>query len=1077
MRDLGRFLPKAVALLILTLVLSPASARGPAAPGSWSPTGPAPDRVDPGNYDIRVHGQALLPTLEQAYGRSGFEAMRAAGRQAVLSMQSSRQSAPGIEVRPSALVGAAEVVRNRGGRLTGPAPGRASTTTVLEFFRDHAGTYGLDRQPAAGLEALGESRSRSTGLRMVRVGQRVKGLPVFQGESRATLDRDGRLVATVGRLVPGIQEELVPAAEGLIPPEEAVRHALASVGIEVESARLHAREAADSPGALDVDSEDPRFSRPIHGERVYFPLAPGVVVPGWAQTTVLGGGNAWHTVVDGRTGILLFRKNLRQEASNRDARFSVYAGGDGRPIEGPAPGAPNHLNPGSGTQFPAVARTIVSMHAVRDPVASPDGWIPDSGSTTIGNNVDAFLDRDEDFADDPGALDSDGRPVGNPDASNKNRDFLGGAPRNFNYTPAPLGSNPNAGDDPSAAPYQRGVVTDLFYLANWYHDRLYGLGFDEAAGNLQNSNFGRGGKSKDPVEALAQIGADIGASDTAFSFWPPDGERGQIGFSLFFSPGPDRDSDLDAPVVLHELTHGLSGRILGNGVGLNWNPGLGMAEGWSDFYGLALIYDRPGDDPDAQYAFGGYSTYLMDRGLVPPGSFTDNYLYGLRRFPYSTDNGVNPLTLADADQATIDLSGGIAPAPFHWENFGASESHSLGEIWAEALWEIRSRIIAQHGSVPAGNQATLEIVTDALKLTPMDPGFIDGRDAILDADCAANACSHEEAIWNGFAERGLGYGAADSGSFGIQQGVSESFETPFLDRAGLMVSDPLGNGNGYPEPGETFNLTVSLVNPWRQAAKGVGSAQATLSSDASDAQVLTSTSSYGPIPPQGVASGTPFVVRLSGNLSCGRAVKLSLDVTSALGSKRIKFTLRAGRPSGAGAPLTFTSAISGGLPIPDGSFTGVIDPLAVNNDLDIADLDFRVDDLRHPFVGNLSLALRSPEGLMTDVIYRPGACTGTFCSQAVNSGDNFIGTRIDDASSRDLMTAGPSLAPFTGDWFPMLNSTFFDDPDPVRQLGRYNGRNADGTWKLIAGDHRVGNTGVLNSWSLIVTPVAYTCGP
>jgi fungalysin metallopeptidase (M36)/proprotein convertase P-domain-containing protein len=483
------------------------------------------------------------------------------------------------------------------------------------------------------------------------------------------------------------------------------------------------------------------------------------------------------------------------------------------------------------------------------------------------------------------------------------------------------------------------------------------------------------------------------------------------------------------------------------------------------------------DDPDAQYGFGGYSTYLMGRRILPPGSFTDNYLYGFRRFPYSTDNSINPLTLSDADQTTIDLTGGIPSSPFHWETFGASEGHSVGEIWAEALWEVRSRIIAAHGSVPGGNQATPQIVTDAIKLTPIDPSFLDARDAILDADCAANSCANEEAIWGGFADRGLGYGAADSGSFSLNMGVRESFSLPHLDVAGIVVTDPQGNGNGFAEPGETVNLTVRLVNPWRQANKGVNSAQATLSADSSDAHVIQGTSTYGAIPPQGETAGTPFVVSLSGNLACGRSLKFTLNVSSALGQSTIRFTLRAGRPNGAGAPLTYTHAIAGGLPIPGHVFTGVIDSLSVPDDLDIADLDFRVDDLRHTFVGNLDLALRSPDGLTTEVIYRPGACFPTFCSQAVNSGDNFIGTVINDASSRDLMTAGPSFAPFTGDWFPPFNSTFFPDSDPVRQMSRYNGKDAGGTWKLFVVDARVGDTGTLNSWSLIVTPVVYTCGP
>ena len=297
---------------------------------------------------------------------------------------------------------------------------------------------------------------------------------------------------------------------------------------------------------------------------------------------------------------------------------------------------------------------------------------------------------------------------------------------------------------------------------------------------------------------------------------------------------------------------------------------------------------------------------------------------------------------------------------------------------------------------------------------------------------------------------------------------------PRLDVAGLSVSDPLGNGNGFAEPGETENLRVRLVNPWCQASKGTGSAQASLSADTPGVEVLQGDSTDGAIPPQGETAGTPFVVRLNSGLACGGVLNFTLSVSSAPGQSNINFTLRAGRPAGSGAPLTFSHDISGGLPVPDNDESGVIDALPISGDFDIADLDFRVDDLQHTFVGNLTLALRSPGGLLTDVIWRPGACLQTSCSQAINDGDNFIGTVIDDASVRDLMHAGPSFAPFTGDWMPAMNSPdppFWSNPDPVGQLSRYNGRSAAGTWKLHVADRRAGSTGTLNSWSLIVTPV------
>ena len=79
---------------------------------------------------------------------------------------------------------------------------------------------------------------------------------------------------------------------------------------------------------------------------------------------------------------------------------------------------------------------------------------------------------------------------------------------------------------------------------------------------------------------------------------------------IFNGPAPDRDGDLDAEIVLHEYTHGLSNRRVGGGVGISALQSAGMGEGWSDFYPLALL-SEPGDDVNGVYASGGYATYLL----------------------------------------------------------------------------------------------------------------------------------------------------------------------------------------------------------------------------------------------------------------------------------------------------------------------------------------------------------------------------------------------------------------------------------------------------------------------------------
>ncbi len=67
------------------------------------------------------------------------------------------------------------------------------------------------------------------------------------------------------------------------------------------------------------------------------------------------------------------------------------------------------------------------------------------------------------------------------------------------------------------------AVTQLFYTNNWLHDYWYDSGFNEAAGNAQLDNFGRGGVGGDPLRAEAQDGALAGSRNNANMTTPADG--------------------------------------------------------------------------------------------------------------------------------------------------------------------------------------------------------------------------------------------------------------------------------------------------------------------------------------------------------------------------------------------------------------------------------------------------------------------------------------------------------------------------------------------------------------------------
>src|SRR5690606_7334697 len=185
---------------------------------------------------------------------------------------------------------------------------------------------------------------------------------------------------------------------------------------------------------------------------------------------------------------------------------------------------------------------------------------------------------------------------------------------------------------------------------------------------------------------------------------------------------------------------------------------MGLSQGWAMFYAQTLLA-QPTEPLQGTWPLAGY--LLLDY----PAGFTANYYYGIRRFPVAPlafTGGVplrphNPLTFADIDSLQFDISDGAFPrGPYGLAV--PDQVHNAGEVWTAMLWEARNNLIESLGFA-AGQQRILQLVTDGMKLDPVNPTFIDARDAILAADCAAFGGSSELDLLEAFARRGLGSGA------------------------------------------------------------------------------------------------------------------------------------------------------------------------------------------------------------------------------------------------------------------------------------------------------------------------------
>jgi hypothetical protein len=811
------------------------------------------------NYDIRYAekssaAQAKLESLRQQASQKAQSSASRFSQDMAAARENLAARVSGLHIEMNAAGNAPELVGvkwDSKGMLTAPN-GDAHESIARNFLAQNNALYGLTDSQVAQLATVADYTNPAGNLSWVEYEQRINGIPVFEGYVRAALTKDGEIARTTGNLAAGLDYAAMQTTPKMS-AASAVVAAARAIGVDVNPLSLRTLSAANK-GRTSLLTQGP-FDENIKADLVYFSTEPGVATLAYSMTLWSKDAD-YYILVDANDGQLLWRKNIRAEQT-QNVSYNVYND------DSPAPISPSNALPGSGTQGAAIARTDVSV-INEMPVGQPfssDPWLADGAGnvTTTGNNVDAGLDIDG-----TNGIDAGTRAVG------------AGRVLSFVYNPAP--GIPAPGDAPTLTAYRNGIVTNIFFWTNRYHDRLSNLGFTEAARNFQTNNYGRGGTGNDFVRAEAQ---DSSGTNNANFATPADGSLPRMQMYIFTGPTPDRDGDTDAEIFIHEMTHGTSNRLHANAAGLTTSQAGGMGEGWSDFYARAIL-STASEDVNGLYASGAYATYQL--GALG----NDNAYYGIRRFPYAvkTTVGANgkphyPLTFADIDPAKINSTDGAFPeSPLAFSGNGAAEVHNIGEIWCMMLLEVRARMINRLGWT-VGNQRALQIVTDAMKLDVASPTLVQARDSILAADQAGFASADVDDIWAGFATRGNGFGSSVTGT----STVTESFLTPNLVLGTVTFSDAGGNNNGFADPGETIALNVPVNNPLGSTATGVM------------VTVAGTTVNYGSIAGGAtVAMTIPYTVPAA--TPCGAALVIPVDINSSFGpvAPSQTFTLSIGQP-------------------------------------------------------------------------------------------------------------------------------------------------------------------------------------
>lgn len=531
----------------------------------------------------------------------------------------------------------------------------------------------------------------SSGGVAVYVQQHYKAVPVFDAARTVRFTPDGALDAVVGR-TESIKDDV--AVLPTLGAREAVRRA-AEFLAEPDAPAADQFGQPRPPVALDLSSLDPRVTaefsgNPTHATVLEAPPFEGAILASLAWfkhgddlrlaweivLTLPEAASQFRTLVDASSGEILYAKELMRSLAARANVFRLDGSGQREMVTFPL-GWDQYGLPVP----PDLAGT------------TPTDWIDDRGQTQ-GNSVRAHL---EDSGGTFAGRQEDGHVVFDP--------------------PDPRG------DDQK--------ILNTFFYCCMMHDLFYLLGFRERDGNFQSDNFGLGA-SGDPVDARVYRGE---VPMTASMWTPVDGSSPIMRMGLVSGTG--RHTALDATVVYHEFTHGVTNRLVGgplNTSALEAPQSAGMGEGWGDYVACVVT------------------------GLPVVGAWVVNRPQGIRAFPYDERFPVASNNFGSLGQGRYN------------------EAHNIGEIWCAALMALDREV---------GRVLTLQLVVDALKLAPANPSFLQMRDAILVAlnnKLAAGQLSQAErdTAWNGswtvFARFGMGPQAASNGA--SLQGIRADFTVP-----------------------------------------------------------------------------------------------------------------------------------------------------------------------------------------------------------------------------------------------------------------------------------------------------------
>ncbi|WP_299819769.1 T9SS-dependent M36 family metallopeptidase [uncultured Pontibacter sp.] len=407
---------------------------------------------------------------------------------------------------------------------------------ALDHMKKNKQKLNVTDDDIAELELSSETESRKKGVKHYYIKQLHQGIEIHGAVTNMSIDKEGKVISMGNRFHKEVGKKLKASRSAQMDAEAAVLAAARYLNtplrepLKVQERSNEAnKEVTFSTGGISLE--------PITAKLIYQPMEDGELRLAWEVAIYMTDAmNYWLLRLDAGSGQVLDKDNLvahcnfenngpggraLHESHMLDAALTApYAP---EAIVAAAPLTSNYYNVyPMPAESPSHGSRVHISNASADPVASPSGWHTVGANTyltTRGNNVFAYEDPN-------------------------NTGYNGAAQEVYGYSPD--GGNSLVFDfevdftqEPVA--YRDAAIANLFYWNNLIHDVWYQYGFDEASGNFQADNFGKGGTAGDHVMAEAQDSRNILATRNNANFaTTPEGQRPRMQMYLW-SGLPDQN--------------------------------------------------------------------------------------------------------------------------------------------------------------------------------------------------------------------------------------------------------------------------------------------------------------------------------------------------------------------------------------------------------------------------------------------------------------------------------------------------------------------------------------------------------